>query len=362
MNESGEDMARFTLYDDVSIGDGQPTFIVAEIGANHNGDPNLARRCVEAAAECGVDAVKFQTYTAYELLSHYNSPVTWGPEGHTVTEEVGGMFDRLALPRTAHRPLFDYAESLGLMAFSTPFSVDGLDFLLDELDMPCIKIASSDVCYPDLLLRAARSDRPVMLSVGKSSLAEADMAVSTLLENGCDRLVLMHCVANYPSRMEDMNLRTIESLKMMYPECVIGFSDHSMGITASLGAVALGARVIEKHFTLSNETVGPDHWFSMDPESMAALVREVRNLEAALGRPRKHVLPSEVQERHGSVRSLSVARDMKCGERIRLEDLRVVRPGWGINPWDREKILGLALACDLPAESVLEWRHFKEQG
>lgn len=352
-------MAIFTLYDNISIGDGCPAYIVAEIGANHDGDPEIARRCIEAAARCGVDAVKFQTYTAAELLSNYHSPITWGREGATTTEEIGAMFDRIALPRPAHRALFDYAHSLGLMAFSTPFSVDGLNFLLDELDAPCIKIASSDVSYPDLLIRAARSGRPVMLAVGKSTLAEADTAVSTLLDNGCTRLVLMHCVANYPSRMEEMNLRTLTSLAAMYPECVIGFSDHSMGTTAALGAVALGAKVIEKHFTLDNDRVGPDHWFSMNPDMMASLVREVRNLEAAMGCPRKRVLPREDEGRYSAIRSLSLARDMKRGERVAADDLRVVRPGYGISPLDREKILGLPLAADLEKDSVLEWKHFK---
>lgn len=352
-------MAVFNLYGDIPIGEGCPAYIVAEIGANHDGDPDTARRCIEAAAECGVDAVKFQTYTAAELLSNYRDPVTWGPAGGTTTEAIGAMFDRIALPRPAHRALFDYAHELGLMAFSTPFSVEGLDFLLEELDMPCIKIASSDVSYPDLLVRAARSGRPVMLAVGKSTLAEADTAVSTLLDNGCTRLVLMHCVANYPSRMEEMNLRTITSLAAMYPECVIGFSDHSMGITAALGAVALGAKVIEKHFTLDNGRVGPDHWFSMDPKAMANLVREVRNLEAAMGTPRKRVLPREDEGRRIAIRSLSLARDMRRGERIAADDLRVVRPGYGISPLDREKILGLPLAVDLPKDSVLEWGHFK---
>ena len=352
-------MAAFTLYDDVLIGDGHPAYIVAEIGANHDGDPETARRCIEAAAACGVDAVKFQTYTASELLSNYRNPITWGPAGATTTEEIGAMFDRIALPRPAHKALFDYAHELGLMAFSTPFSLDGLDFLLDELDMPCIKIASSDVSYPDLLMRSAQSGRPVMLAVGKSTLAEADTAVSTLLDNGCTQLVLMHCVANYPSRMEEMNLRTITSLATMYPECVIGFSDHSMGITAALGAVALGAKVIEKHFTLDCGRVGPDHWFSMDPETMASLVREVRSLEAAMGNPRKRVLPREDGERRTSIRSLSLARPLKRGDRVALDDLRVVRPGYGISPLDREKVLGLPLAVDLPGDTVLEWKHFK---
>jgi sialic acid synthase SpsE len=341
------------------VGGDHPAFIVAEIGANHNGDIELAKRTIDAAAECGVDAVKFQTYTAAELLADTGRLLTWGPEGKEITEPIGAMFDRLSLPRHMHRELFDYAAGRGLIAFSTPFSVDGLRFLTEEVGAPCIKSAASDVNHVDLLAAAAKSGKPVMLSLGKCTLSEADMAVGLLLENGASEIVVMHCVSQYPSPMEEMNLRVIGALARLYPECVIGFSDHSLGITAALGAVTLGAKVIEKHFTLDKSLEGPDHWFSMDPADMASLVREIRNLEAAMGHPRKRVLSCEIDERRKSVRSLVLSRPIAKGEPLTADHLKIVRPGWGISPFDRDKVLGMRVNADLPANTVLTWDHLR---
>lgn len=345
--------------EDKKIGEENPTFIVAEIGANHNGDIELAKKTIKAAADCGVDAVKFQTYTGKELVADYDRVLTWGAEGKQKSEKIGEMFDRLSLPRHDYKELFQYANSLGLIVFSSPFSLEGLNYLINELNMCCIKIAASDVNYLDLLVEAAKSKRPVMLSLGKCTLAEADIAISTLLKNGCKDLVIMHCVAQYPSPIEEMNLRVIKSLKNLYPECVVGFSDHSIGITAALGAVVLGAKVIEKHFTIDKKSNGPDHWFSMDGQDMKMLVQEVRNMEAALGHPRKRVLRCEEDERYKSIRSISLATDIKAGEKITEEHLKVIRPGYGISPYDKEKIIGLKVNKDLKGNTVLDWNFFK---
>lgn len=340
------------------IGDEHPTFIVAEIGANHNGSVALAKKIIDEAVNCGVDAVKFQTYTSTELVADLYRNVTWGPKGKQVTENIADMFDRIALQRSSHREVFEYAQNRGLIAFSTPFSVDGLQFL-NNLDVPCIKIASSDVNYQDLLIAAGRINKPIMLSLGKCSIGEADEAVDTLFSNGCEDLVLMHCVAQYPTPMEDVNLNIIRSLKTMYPNCVVGFSDHSLGITASLGAVALGARVIEKHFTLGQSLVGPDHWFSLDPMLMKSLVTEIRNLESAMGFPRKRILESEKAGRQNSIRSLVLARDLDKGHSISANDLKVLRPGGGISPFDRDKVIGMKITSNLPMNTLLQWDHFK---
>ncbi|WDV46159.1 N-acetylneuraminate synthase family protein [Clostridiaceae bacterium M8S5] len=341
------------------IGEKQPAFIVAEIGANHNGDIILAKKTIDAAAQCGVDAVKFQTYTGKELVSDYDRIITWGEEGKEMSEKIGEMFDRISLPRKCFNELFEYADKLGLIAFSSPFSIEGLNYLIDECKMCCIKIASSDVNYLDLLRSSAISKNPVMISLGKCTLAEADIAITTLLENGCDKLVIMHCVAQYPSPMEEMNLRIIESLKKIYPECIVGFSDHSLGITATLGAVALGAKVIEKHFTLDKTLVGPDHWFSMNQKDMKNLVTEIRNMESALGHSRKRVMKCEIDERYKSIRSISLVKDINKGERITKNHVKIVRPGYGISPYDKEKIIGLKINRDLRKNTVLKWEHFK---
>lgn len=344
---------------DREIGNSYSSFIVAEIGANHNLDMDLIRQTIDAAALCGVDAVKFQTYTPEELLADVDRIITWGPKGSEVTEPISEMFRKLSLPREWHEEVFGYVKEKGLIAFSTPFSVEGLNFLNETLHTPCIKIAASDVNYTELLQNVGKTGKPVMLSLGKCTLSEADMAIEMLFENGTKELVVMHCVAQYPSPMEEMNLKVIESLKTLYPECVIGFSDHSLGITAALGAVALGARVIEKHFTLDKSLSGPDHWFSMDPKEMESLVQEIRNLEAAMGHPRKRILSCEKSERRTSVRSLVLAKEIKEGEVLSEEHLKMVRPGTGISPFDVEKVVGLHVTRSLSKNTVLTWEHFK---
>lgn len=334
------------------------TFIVAEIGANHNGDLELAKKSIEEAYRCGVDAVKFQTYSSKELLADKDRVITWGKNGE-VSENIASMFDRIALKRDYHKELFEYAKSFGLIPFSTPFSVDGVDFLVNELDVPFIKIAASDVNYIDMLKKIGKTKKTAMLSLGKCTLAEADIAIKTLIENGCEKLVIMHCVSNYPSKMEDMNLNIIKSLKMMYPDCIVGFSDHSLGITAALVAVAFGAKVVEKHFTIDNDLYGPDHWFSMNPKTMKSLVDEIRNLEVAMGSYNKDIVNSELDERKTSIRSVVLNRNVNKNHIIEESDLKVVRPGYGISPYDKEKLIGLKVNKDLKEDTVLLWDYFK---
>ena len=338
------------------VGNGASTFIVAEIGANHNGDAALAAEMIRVAAGIGVDAIKLQTYTADCLLADKERVITWGAPGREKQESVGCMFDRLALPLECYPSLFAEAERLGLIAFSTPFSVELARFLAPLV--PCFKVASSDVTYYDLLGALGGYKKPVLLSTGKSTLGEIDDAVNTLLATGVSDIALLHCVAQYPAPINEMNLRTIPALSSLYPNCVIGLSDHSEGITASLGAVALGARVIEKHFTLDKNLDGPDHWFSADPAEMKNLVTEVRRLESASGESRKTILPCEQIERMTSTRSLVLAKDVAVGEQLTEGHLKVVRPGWGIHPREKPNIIGLRTRLSLMAGTVLKWEHF----
>jgi sialic acid synthase SpsE len=340
------------------IGKESPIFIVAEIGANHNGDPLLAKEMIKAAAAAAVDAVKFQIYTSASLLADADRIISWGPPGKEKSEPIGEMFDRLALPPDSYEDLFSFAKSLGLIAFATPFSIEEAHFLA-ELNVPCYKIASSDVSYLDLLREVARYRKPILLSLGKSTLGEVDEAIRTLLSAGCEDLALLHCVAQYPAPINEMNLRTISALSAIYPECVVGLSDHSLGITPCLGAIALGAKIVEKHFTLDHHLEGPDHWFSSDLNEMRQLVKEVRLLESALGQPGKGILPCEKQERVTSTRSLVLKTGLKAGTAVTEENLKIVRPGWGIHPHDKEKIIGLKVQYDLPTNTVLKWDHFR---
>lgn len=344
---------------EITIGRDTATFIVAEIGANHNGDPTLARELVHAAAETGVDAVKFQLYTTDELLADRDRMITWGRPGQTNTEPIGAMFDRISLPRDAFADLFELATKLGVLPFATPFSIDGVHFLT-ELGVECFKVASSDVSYLDFLRGMAKTGKAIMLSVGKATLGETDQAVQTILDAQLTpNLAVLHCVASYPAPWDELNLRFIPTLASLYPDCVIGFSDHTHGTTAAIAAVTLGARIIEKHFTLDRGMVGPDHWFSADVAEMSALVREVRYLERALGSSGKRITSSETKERHTSTRSLVLRMPVKAGTPLTEDHLKIVRPGWGIHPHDKEKVIGLRVTQDLDKDTVLEWRHLQ---
>ena len=345
--------------EDRIISNDSPAFIIAEVGANHNGDLKLAKKCIDAAALCGVDAVKFQTYTTEELLSHKEAIVTIGQNGE-ITQTLKELFDNVTLKREIHKEIYDYAKSKGLICFSTPFSVEGVAFL-EELDNPIYKIASSDVNYVDMLEVIGATKKPVFLSTGKCTLPEMDMAIELLQKSGTTDLCLLHCIANYPSKMENMNLNVIKTLKQMYPEFIIGFSDHSLGITASLGAVCFGAKIIEKHFTIDKNLDGPDHWFSMDPTDMKNLVTGIRDLEVAFGTQRKFLAQNEVPEKYWATRSLHINKDLKAGDIINKEDLDMLRPGYGISPFDRDKVIGIKLAKDIKKGTVLEWDHLQSK-
>lgn len=337
-----------------TVGGGAPCFVVAEIGANHDGDPQRCLELVRMAAAAGADAIKLQTYTAAELLADGGRVIRWGRAGAEREEAVGAMFDRLALPRAAHADLFAEARRLGLAAFSTPFSLDGVAFL-DGLGVPAFKIASSDIGWPELLAAAAGTGKPVIMSTGKHTLAEVANAICDLEGAGVRGLGLLHCIAQYPAPQAALNLRTIPVLKALYPRAVVGFSDHSIGIAAAQAAVALGARIVERHVTYDRGADGPDHWFSSDPAEFAALVRGIRDVEAALGGSKVGIDPSEELERHNSVRSLVMARAVRAGDVLCDDDLVALRPGWGIPPRQRSTVIGRRAPRDLPAGTVLTW-------
>lgn len=334
------------------------TAVIAEIGANHDGNIARAHQMVNAIAEAGATFVKFQLYTADELSSEPLRVVRWGPPGRQREETVGAMFDRLAVPPQAMAELFTHAREKGMVPFASPFSERGIDLLV-EINAPILKIASSDVSHLPMLAHAARTGLPIILSLGKSTLAEADEAVRCLEDNGCQDVALLHCVAAYPSPMEEMNLRVIPMLQAAFPEHIIGLSDHSLGLTAPIAAATLGARIIEKHVTLSREDEGPDHWFSLEMEDLAQLVRAVRDVEYALGSSRKRVTVSEEVGRQRATRSVVASVDLPAGTVLRPEHLLCVRPGGGISPGAIEIIAGMALTRSVTARQQLSWQDFK---
>jgi sialic acid synthase SpsE len=249
-------------------------------------------------------------------------------------------------------------RELGVMVFATPFSESGVEFL-HGLGAPCFKIAASDVSHLPLLRAVAQTGKPVILSLGKCTLAEAEIAVETLFDAGCERLALLHCVAQYPAPIAEMNLSVIPALQHIYAECVIGLSDHSVGDTMGIAAVALGARVIEKHVTLSIDDEGPDHWFSLPIADFARYRKSLEDAFAALGGPRKRILTCEQGERRTSVRSLAAARAVAKGQPLTPADIKITRPGTGISPHLLEAVIGLRPSRDLTPNTVLTWELFK---
>jgi N,N'-diacetyllegionaminate synthase len=340
------------------IGPESPTFIIGEIGANHDGNVDKAIALVDMAIRSGVDAVKLQTYTASDLVADVHRIIRWGPPDNETEEAVGSMFERITLSFENQKRVLDYAKSNGMTAFSTPFSIHAVHDLF-AVGVPGFKFASSDVNYHELLIAGARTGLPVLLSLGKSSMAEAALAIERLSPVATGGLALLHCVAQYPAPVEDLNLRAIGMLAQAFPQCIIGYSDHSIGITAAVVATAMGACIVEKHITLDKGTVGPDHWFSADESELASMVQAIRFTRNALGSTSKFLTPSETVERHNACRSLVSSKPLRAGEPVEADDVKVVRPGWGIPPYLLPDLIGLAPYADVDANTVLTWDLFK---
>ena len=345
-------------FGSLRIGPAHPPLFLPEIGANNDGELAVAFDMLEQLAKSGAKAAKFQFYTANELVADSARVTEWGPVGARTRERVGDMFTRLSLTRADLAALVQRARELGVQGFATPFSEAGADTLA-ELGVPVFKVAASDVTHEPFLRHLGRLRLPVILSLGKCTLAEADRAVDVLLTAGCPELALLHCIATYPAPYHSMNLKVIPMLAQLYPDCPIGLSDHSIGPEVSIAAVALGASLIEKHVTLDKGRPGPDHWFSLEIKEVSGFIQMLQNTYSALGQPRKRVEACEASGRDKAVRSLTLACDLAAGSVLRAEHLKVVRPGGGITPNLLEAVIGLRVVCDVQANTTLTWEHLK---
>lgn len=307
----------------------QPVYIMAEAGINHGGDLAVAARMVEAAAAAGVDAVKFQSFTAGGLASAARAP------------EQHAFFKQYELSREEHRELAALCARAGVAFLSTPFDF-GMADLLAEIGVPAFKIASCDLTNLPLIEHVAAKGRPLYISTGMGDLGEARSAIKAALAAGCPRAVPLQCTTNYPTAYPDVHLRAMRALMDITGEA--GFSDHSLGNYACFGAVALGARVIEKHFCLDKSAPGPDIACSCDPAELADLVRGIRAIEQALGDPRKQRLDSECEISTIARRSIFYVRDLPAGHRLSLSDLTFLRPGTGLSPARARELAGQTLA------------------
>jgi pseudaminic acid synthase len=335
------------------IGPGQPVYVVAELSANHSGSLEVAKELVRAARTAGADAVKLQTYTADTLTIRSDRPefrigggTLW--DGRTLYD----LYQEAATPWEWHADLFAEAGRLGMDCFSTPFDASAVDFL-EQFNPSAHKIASFELVDLALLRKVAATQRPVILSTGMATLEEITDAIAALREAGCRELVLLKCTSSYPAPAEEANLRTIGHLASTF-NCPVGLSDHTLGIACPVVAVSLGACLIEKHFTLSRTTPGPDSAFSLEPAEFAEMVRAIRVAEAALGSVHYGLSPAEAKSRVFR-RSLFAVVDIAAGEPFTEQNVRSIRPGHGLPPKELPKVLGKRAARAIVRGEPLSW-------
>jgi N-acetylneuraminate synthase len=336
-----------------TIGQGAPVFVVAEAGVNHNGDMAVAEGLIDVAAEAGADAVKFQTFRTESLVSRAAPKAAYQRENTGSREGQDSMLRPLELSPDQHVRLRDRCAKRGILFFSTPFDAASADFL-EDLGVPLFKIPSGDITNLPFLSHVAAKRRPIILSTGMSTLAEVEQAVAAIRDAGNPPLALLHCVSAYPAKPSEMNLRAMDTLRAAFG-CTVGLSDHALGIEVAVAAVALGASIIEKHFTLDKNLPGPDHRASLEPAELRQLVASARAVESALGDGVKKPAPSELDTRSVARKSLVAARAISVGEKLTADAVVVKRPGTGISPADLPKALGRPVRRQLTADEIIDW-------
>jgi N-acetylneuraminate synthase len=331
------------------------TFIIAEAGVNHNGSLELALQLIDAAKASGADAVKFQSFRA-DLLATRSAGKA--PYQERTTEEAESQFEmleRLQLDATAHRRLADYCRQVGIQFLSSPFDAQSAD-LLAAMNVPFYKIPSGEITNLPFLEHVASKNRPIILSTGMSTLGEVEEAVHVLQAAGAKRLTLLHCVTEYPAPYAEVNLRAMQTLKAAFG-LPVGYSDHTPGIEIAIAAVALGAEVIEKHFTLDRSLPGPDHRASLEPAELQQMVEAIRHVEAALGTGIKAPAPCELPNLPVARKSVVAARAMQSGHRLAADDLEIKRPGNGLAPKLLSTLIGRTLRVSVDKDDIFQWDH-----
>lgn len=335
---------------------GQPSLIIAEAGVNHNGDLELARQLVRAAAEAGADAVKFQTFVADRLVTSDAPQAEYQLRNTGIAESQHAMLKRLELSDEAHRELRALCSQLGILFLSTPFDEECADFLSD-VGMAAFKISSGELTNTPFLAHVARKGLPVILSTGMATVEEIGRAVETVRGEGNRNIVLLQCVSAYPSTPADTNLRAMQTLADVF-QTPVGYSDHTDGIEISLAAAALGACVIEKHFTIDRGLPGPDHKASLEPSELASMVAGIRKIESALGDGEKRPAAAEASTAFVARKSLVAARALKAGEIFDASMAVARRPGTGLAPSLLGSLQGRPLARNVSKDEILCREHF----
>ena len=334
---------------DRRIGPGFEPFIILEVGINHNGDTAIARKMIDVAFSCGADAVKFQTFKAEEFISDPDKTYTYRSQGQEVTESMLSMFKKCEFSREQWKKIAEYCKKVGILFFSTPQNPSDLDFLLELVNLPVIKVGSDDLTNVDLLKYFASKKIPLIISAGMAYLGEIEDAVNAIRVSGNHNFAILHCVSSYPAKPEQLNLRKMATIANAF-EVPVGFSDHTEGVDASIAAVALGACILEKHFTLDKNLAGPDHWFSSDPEEVTRWIRAIKTTWNSLGSPVVSPTELELEMRLIARRSIVAKRDLAAGTILNAENMAFKRPGTGLPPKMRHLLegrrLGRSIKCD----------------
>lgn len=326
-------------------------YIIAEAGVNHNGSLELAFRMVDAAKKAGADCIKFQTFKSEKLVSH-NAQKADYQKNTTGDGSQMDMLKKLELSYDEFLKLKTYCDKMDICFLSTPFDFESIEFL-NSVDMPFWKIPSGEVTNLPYLVALARTGKPVVMSTGMCDMEEIEAAIKVLRDNGTKEIKLLHCNTEYPTPFEDVNLRAMQTMRDQF-EVEVGYSDHTSGIEVPIAAVALGATVIEKHFTLDRNMEGPDHKASLEPDELAAMVASIRNIEKALGSVDKTPSSSEIKNKAVARKSIVAKSDIKAGEKFTEENITVKRPGTGISPMRWYDILGNSAIRDFHEDELIE--------
>ncbi len=350
-----EEIYKQITIDNKNIGFASPPFIIAEMSGNHNQSFDRALAIVDAAAKAGAHALKLQTYTADTMTLDIAEKEFFinDPDSLWKGKSLYDLYKEAYTPWEWHKPIFDRCKELSIIGFSTPFDDTAVDFL-EELDVPCYKIASFENADISLIRRVAATGKPMIISTGMATIAELDETVRTAREAGCRDLILLKCTSSYPATPKHTNILTIPHMAKLF-DCQVGLSDHTMGIGAAVASVALGATMIEKHFTLSRADGGVDSAFSMEPDEMRTLVAETKRAWQALGK----VSYGHTEKEKKSLvfrRSLYIVKNMKKGDVLTIENLRAIRPGLGLPPKYYDTLLGKRINRDVQHGTAVGWK------
>ena len=331
------------------------TLIIAEAGVNHNGNIETAFKLIDAAKNAGVDAVKFQTFKAAKIVSRYAPKADYQKETTGSEESQLDMIRKLELSPEDHLKLIAYCAEKKIQFLSTPFDLDSIN-LLDSLNIPLFKIPSGEITNLPYLRKIASLHKPLIMSTGMANLSEIEQALIVLTDHGLnqDNITILHCNTEYPTPMDDVNLRAMLTIKSAFPGIKVGYSDHTLGIEVPIAAVALGAMIIEKHFTLDRNLPGPDHRASLEPDELKDMVNAIRNIEIAMGSGIKKPSASELKNKPIARKSIVAKCKIKQGDVFTIENLAVKRPGNGISPMRWDEIIGRRAVHDFVEDELIE--------